>query len=82
MIIAGILLLVAVPLGFWIAWMGRDELLKGRVWFRSITFISVALSGFFYFNARYLTYTFTFVAFFALIAFIMSFHENWTKTGD
>ena len=34
-----ILLIVAIPVGYLLAWLGKDELVDGRKWFRIIVLV-------------------------------------------
>lgn len=71
MIIELILLILAVPVGFLIAWMARDELKNGRKWFRAIFITFFALGGLFWiYDFGYIALTCAFIAIVGLISFI------------
>jgi len=48
MIIEIIILLLAIPSGYLIAWLARDELIQGRTWFRILIVVSILLGIWFY----------------------------------
>ncbi|HLF53813.1 MAG TPA: hypothetical protein VI544_01410 [Candidatus Nanoarchaeia archaeon] len=71
MIIEIILLILAVPVGFLIAWMARDELKNGRKWFRAIFITFFSFGGLFWiYGLDYLALTCAFIAIVGLISFI------------
>ena len=80
MIIQVILLILAIPVGYLIAWMARDELIAGRKWFRIIFIASIALSGLFWLLGNgYISISLVFIAIVVLISLIKSEDKRWTK---
>ncbi len=75
-----LILLLAVPVGFLIAWLGRDELIQGRKYFRILIIVSILGSIFsFIYLERFYLYSFLFVLIVSLISLIKSEDKKWTK---
>ena len=71
MIIEAILIVLAIPVGFLIAWMAKDELKQGKRWFRLLTIASIALSSVFWvYGVSYAALTSLFIAIVAFISLI------------
>ena len=80
MIVEIILLILAVPAGFLIAWLGRDELVDGKKWFKFVVISSLALAGLFWlFGLDYVSLTLGFIAIVSFISVIKSNDRKWTK---
>ncbi|HLC53407.1 MAG TPA: hypothetical protein VJK03_02590 [Candidatus Nanoarchaeia archaeon] len=80
MIIELIILALAIPVGFLIAWQARDELLEGRKWFIVLIACSflVGLAAFIKEEiAIGLTCSFMFIV--SLISYWKSFDKGWAK---
>ncbi len=75
-----IILALAFPVGFLLAYLTGDELLAGRKYFKLLAILSLigigvsALLG-----IEYIAYTFAFITIVAGISHIKSFDKNWTK---
>lgn len=66
-----ILLLLAIPTGFILAWLAKEELREGRKWFKTLVIASAALASFFWiFGVRYASLTLVFIAIASLISLI------------
>lgn len=64
-----ILLLFAIPVGFLIAWLAKDELVQGRKWFRLLVIASISLALLFWvFGFDYISLTLIFIAIVSLIS--------------
>lgn len=75
-----ILFLLSIPVGFLIAWMARDELVKGRRWFRILIIASVVgVSWFWLLGMREISWTFGFILVISMIALVKSQDKKWTK---
>jgi len=80
MLIEILVLLLSIPIGFLIAWLAKDELLKGQKWFRVVLIASVlvgiwfAITGF-----PYITWTAGFISVVVLISLIRARDRKWTK---
>jgi len=62
MLIEVILLLMAVPIGYLIAYLTKEELRKGRIWFRAVFDVSILLAALFIIlKIYYLAWTFGFI---------------------
>ncbi len=80
MIIEISLLILAVPVGFLIAWMTGDELVAGRKWFMVLLVISIVAGiGFCVFGYGYVGWTFGFIAVVSFISLMKSKDKSWTK---
>ena len=80
MIIELILLILAVPAGFLIAWLGRDELVDGKKWFKGLIISSVVLAGLLWlFGLDYISLTLGFIAIASFISVIKSNDRTWTR---
>ncbi len=76
-----IILALAVPVGFWIAWLARDELVAGRRWFFLAIIGGLALAlGAGAMHEAAGAYTGAFIAILATIAYRKSFDRRWTQT--
>ena len=71
MIIEIILLILAIPAGFLVAWLAKEEIEEGKKWFRILVIASAALALFFWvFGARYVSLTLVFIAIVSLISLV------------
>ncbi len=81
MIIEIILLLLAIPTGFLIAWLARDELVSGRKWFRVLIVVSVLVIIWSWLTSLiYIVWTMGFILIVALISLIKSKDRKWTRS--
>ncbi|MEK6844077.1 MAG: hypothetical protein AABX83_01480 [Nanoarchaeota archaeon] len=80
MVIEIIILLLAIPTGYLIAWLANDELVIGRKWFTALIIFSF-LSGFiFYFIDKiYITLTNVFIIVVAFISLMKSYDKKWIR---
>jgi len=80
MILEIIILLLAIPTGFLIAWITGDELTQGKPWFRVLIIISI-LAGIWFWLAgdSYITWTAGFILIVSLIALIKSEDKKWVR---
>ena len=80
LIIEFILLVLAIPAGFLIAWLARDELVDGKKWFRTLVIASLALGGMFWLAGFvYISLSLIFIAIASLVSLVKSNDKNWTK---
>jgi len=71
MMIEIFLIFLAIPTGFILAWLAKDELRAGREWFWALLFISAFLSSMFlYYDIIYASLTCLFIAIVSLISLI------------
>jgi len=78
MILSLIILLLAVPIGFLIAWLARDELIQGRVWFQALIAVALILAVvFFYRGEQVIVYSCAFISIVALISYLKSFDKRF-----
>jgi hypothetical protein len=74
------ILILAVPSGYLIAYLCRDELKSSRKWFEGLFILSIVLSiGFFIFGQREISMTFDFIGIVTLISIIKSNDKKWTE---
>tara|TARA_Y100000310_G_scaffold326837_1_gene392277 strand:- start:4958 stop:5209 length:252 start_codon:yes stop_codon:yes gene_type:complete len=80
MFIEIIILILGIPVGFLIAWLARDELKAGRVWFRVLVIASILLGIWFWLiDKEVLVWTMGFVLVVSLISLIKSGDKNFVK---
>lgn len=74
------ILLLAVPVGFLIAWMARDELVSGRGWFRGLVVVGVVLGvGGWLFGFNSVGWSGGFVAVVSFVSYWKSYDRGWVK---
>ncbi len=80
MLVELVLLLVALPAGFLVAYLARDELIQGRKWFIALIILSsvsgVALIGLWLVPEAITSF---FVALFSVVGYWKSFDSKWTR---
>ncbi len=75
-----IILALAIPSGYLIAWLARDELLAGRKWFLGIIILSVFVGTWSYFIGQgYIGWTAGFMIIVSFISLIKSYDKKWIK---
>lgn len=75
-----LVLALAVPVGYLIAWFARDELLAGRAWFWLILALTVFAAGIFYFySVTYVWLSCLFMSIVAVISLVKSYDNRWTE---
>jgi len=73
MVLEWVILLLAIPSGFLIAWLARDELVVGRKWFRVLIVMSILLGIWFYLgDVIYVSWTAGFIFIVSLISLMKS----------
>ena len=73
-------LLTAIPIGFLIAFLARDELLAGRTWFRGLVLTGILGAGWFALTGKVaIAWTILYLAVLAFIAYCKGFDGKWTK---
>jgi ABC-type Fe3+ transport system permease subunit len=72
-----LLLIVAIPVGLWIAWATKEELTQGRPWFRVLIIVSIiGVIGFWIYGFSWISWTFGFVGILSLISFVKSYKNR------
>ena len=80
MILEIIILLFAIPTGFLIAWLTRDELISGKKWFRVLIITSILVGIWFWLIGKtYVSWTAGFILIVSLIALIKAEDKKWVK---
>jgi len=73
------ILLLAIPTGYLIAWLARDELVEGKFWFRVLIILSIFAGLWFYLTGHeYITWTTGFILIVSLISFVKSSDKKWS----
>ena len=80
MLVEIIILLLAIPAGYFIAAATGDELVEGRKWFYAIIITAVFVGGWFYLTGqRYITLTCAFIVIVSFISLVKSKDKKWVK---
>tara|TARA_Y100000034_G_scaffold132001_1_gene193969 strand:+ start:6159 stop:6416 length:258 start_codon:yes stop_codon:yes gene_type:complete len=80
LILAVVVLILAVPVGYLIAWLARDELVSGRKYFRILIIGSILAGIWFYLVKRIdLVLSMGFLLIISLISLVKSQDKKWTK---
>lgn len=75
-----LILLAAVPTGYLIAWLARDELIAGRKYFRILIILGLVSGGWFYLiGKRYMGFSSGFISIVSLMSLIKSNDKRWTR---
>ncbi len=69
-------LLLAVPAGFLVAWLARDEIIEGRRYFKVIILISFILM-FLFIKYEYVVISLGFIAISTSISLLKSYDSKW-----
>ena len=75
-----ILLVVAVPVGYLLAWLCKEELVEGRKWFRVLFVVFVILSvWFFLIGQKVMALTSVFIVIVAIVNYVLSSDKKFVK---
>ncbi len=81
MLIEITILLLAIPSGYLIAWLAKDELIFGKRWFKLLIVLSLFSGIIFYFaGLNYIALTNAFIAIIALVSLMKSKDRRWIKS--
>lgn len=73
-----VILLLAIPVGYLIAWMARDEIIAGRRWFSSVVVLFAVFGGFAFIKGWYVeALTSGFVIIVSFIAQLKSYDKKF-----
>ena len=76
-----IILLLAIPVGFWIAWLARDELVQGKKWFRILIIASIlGIIWFWLTGLDHISWASGFILIVSFISLIKSEDKKWVKS--
>ncbi|MSS74601.1 hypothetical protein EXS73_00070 [Candidatus Pacearchaeota archaeon] len=79
MILDFVVVLIAIPVGYLLAWLAREELVPGRVWFQRLAVISLVLGmGLWAYGMPTGLILGLFLAILAFIAYCQSFNRRLT----
>lgn len=74
------ILVLAIPVGYFIAYLAREELVQGRFWFKILIILSfVGAIGSWVYGFSVLAWTFGFILILALVALRQSFVKGFVK---
>jgi len=74
------ILFLAIPVGFLVSWLSRDELVSGRKYFRILMIASIlGVIWFWLSGMNYVSWTLAFVFVVSLVSLIKSEDKKWTK---
>jgi len=74
------ILFLAIPVGFLVSWLSRDELVSGRKYFRILMIASIlGIIWFWLSGMNYVSWTLAFVFVVSLVSLIKSEDKKWTK---
>ena len=80
MIINIAILMLSIPAGYLIAWLARDELIMGRIWFKVLIIMSMLIGIIFYFFDRiYISLSAAFIVIVSAISLMKSYDKKWIK---
>jgi len=80
MLIEIILLILAIPIGYLIAWLANDELVAGRKWFIAIICLFSAIGLFYLFSGTYyIALACLFIVIISSVSLIKSKDSKFTK---
>ncbi len=75
-----IILTLAIPVGYWVAWLARDELVVGRRWFGLLMFLGALAALVFLIVEKYAAAgTSAFIAILAFVSYWKSLDRTWTR---
>ncbi len=74
-----VILLLAFPLGYLLAYLARDELVEGRKWFKLLAFVSGIFAIIFLFFSLATSLTLVFISIVSLISLIKSYDKKFVK---
>lgn len=75
-----IILLLAIPTGYIIAYLCKDELAKGRYWFLVLILLSFIIGSWFYLSDNYVIMNSCFfITIISLVSYLKSRDKRWTK---
>ena len=75
-----LIILLGLPVGYLIAYLCKDELVDGRIWFKLIIVLSFVFGIVYYAKGEvYITWTLAFVSLVCLVSIYKSYEKKWTK---
>jgi len=74
-----LILVVAIPIGYLISYLARDELAQGRKWFKLIVFLSLILGIVFWFIQAEASYSLFFLCIVAFVSLWKSYDKKWVR---
>jgi len=74
-----LILILAFPAGYLLAWLCKDELVQGRKWFKLLALISTILAVIFLFFNLTISFTLVFISIVSLISVAKSKDRKWVK---
>ncbi len=75
-----IILLLALPVGFLIAYLANDELVDGRKWFKALIVVGLVVGAWSFLTGNYVVAeTSGFVAIVSFVSYWKSFDKKWCR---
>lgn len=80
LILSIVIIVLAIPVGYLLAYLCKDELVKGRKWFRHLITSSIILSAAsFFYGFPEFSITFLFILIVSWISYVKSVDKKWLK---
>ena len=74
------LTLLAIPAGFYISWLTRDEIIEGRIWFKFISVLFLILGLILVLINKEISGLTSFsISIMSSVSYCKSFDKKWTK---
>ena len=81
MILEIIILALAIPAGYLIAWLARDELIAGQKWFRVLIILGLIAGIWLYLIGFYAgAWSSGFIVIVSIVSLVKSGDKRWTKS--
>ncbi len=75
-----LILAIAIPVGYLIAWLAKDEIVSWRKWFKVLIISSVIVGIIFYFYEKpYISWTAGFILIVSSISLMQSQDKKWIR---
>jgi len=79
LLIAMSVLILALPLGYLLAWLCKDEIVQGRKWFKIISLLSFVFGVILIFYNLTASFTLLFISISTLVSLVKSFDKKFVK---
>jgi uncharacterized membrane protein YoaK (UPF0700 family) len=80
-LLTSLILILAFPVGYLLAWLCRDELVSGRRWFKLLAFLSLIFAAIFLFFNLTISLSLFFIFIVILISLKKGYDKKWVKKG-
>ena len=79
MLLEILILILAIPTGYLLAWLTKDELIQGRKWFKLIVLLSSVSAIIFVFYNLTIALALAFISIVTIISLIKSYDKKFVK---